>query len=189
LPQAVADLVEEPFDPGTVPPERPENENEFPHFSTPVSGASDMRGGEAPELYVTQWLNGQPDLEGKVVVVDFWATWCGPCVKGIPHLNELAGRFRKDLVVIGISDETPEAFRQGLTRQTLTARNFSYHLALDQTRRMYSTVGATAIPHAIVMSSDWVVRWQGHPATLRANDLAMIVEANRGSGPRPRWRK
>jgi thiol-disulfide isomerase/thioredoxin len=58
-------------------------------------------------MKVTNWLNGTEvklgELKGKVVMLDFWATWCGPCIAAIPHTNELAKKYQdRGLVIIGV---------------------------------------------------------------------------------------
>lgn len=60
---------------------------------------------EAPKLIVEEWLSEEPDTSGKFILIDFWATWCGPCRKVIPELNSFHKEFKDDLIVIGISDE------------------------------------------------------------------------------------
>jgi hypothetical protein len=68
-----------------------------------------------------------------------------------------------------------------------------YAVATDPSGRMKNAISVSGIPHTIVMSSDWVVRWQGHPASLSAATLNAIVEANRHlaasqkNGDRSRW--
>ena len=64
-------------------------------------------GDPAPEIQIKGWVKGDAvklsELKGKkVVVLEFWATWCGPCIKGIPHLTELQEQYKDDVVVIGV---------------------------------------------------------------------------------------
>ncbi len=66
---------------------------------------------DAPTLGQLKSIDGKSvsleELRGKVVIVDFWATWCGPCRMTIPILKEIQTKYKKDgLVVLGISDET-----------------------------------------------------------------------------------
>src|SRR5262245_13836420 len=70
-----------------------------------------MVGDPAPVLSVARWIQGNPVARfepGRAYVVEFWATWCGPCVRGIPHLTELQARFAGKVDVIGVDVWEPD---------------------------------------------------------------------------------
>ncbi len=141
--------------------------------------ADDIRGKKAPELVVENYMADKPDLVGKVVLIDFWATWCGPCRKAIPELNEIQAKFKDDLVVIGISDESPATVQDFMQKTKM-----EYASAIDMQATMKKAVHVRGIPHVIIISTDGIVRWQGFPLDdndpLKAETVKQIIDADPG---------
>ncbi len=143
--------------------------------------SSDLRGKTAPKLVVDQWLTGAaPETKGKVLIIDFWATWCPPCRATIPELNGYAKKFAKDVVVIGISDEKAD-----VVANFMKGTKMDYFVGIDGQKRMSQIVGVKGIPHVLVVSPDGIVRWQGFPLDganpLSESVIAQIVQASKAS--------
>jgi thiol-disulfide isomerase/thioredoxin len=145
----------------------------FPPSSADVGQAVDLQGKKGPPIEVEEWLTKAPNAADKVVVVDFWATWCGPCIAGIPHMNKLQQDFADSVVVIGVSNEPVEK-----VRGWLPGKGMRYSIAVDPSSRMGRVVQNRTIPYAMVYSPDGVIRWQGHPARLTGEILGAIVDAS-----------
>src|SRR5262245_53745975 len=106
---------------------------------------------KAPELLVEKWLSKEPDRKGKFILIDFWATWCGPCRKAIPELNAFHKKFSDKLVVIGLSDETEK------TVASLTNPKIEYFSAIDTKGRTKRAVEVEGIPHVILIDPNGFV--------------------------------
>ena len=128
-------------------------------------------GKAAPEISAGKWYNTSPlslsKLKGKVVVVEFWATWCGPCVKSIPHLKEIHSKYSsKGVVLVSLSGESAAAVTPFVKDKGMT-----YAVGAEsETSEKYSVTG---IPHAVVVGRDGKVAWEGHPM----NGLDQAIEA------------
>ena len=151
----------------------------FPTFSNPVDAAKDRRGQRMIALAPQEWITTQPAVDKKLLVIDFWATWCGPCVASIPHMNELSKKFAENAVCIGISDETKGAIDAGLIKAKLKLASFNYSLALDPEHKLKDFFEVKGIPSCAVVSSDGIVRWQGHPMTLNDATMMQLVAAQK----------
>jgi thiol-disulfide isomerase/thioredoxin len=123
----------------------------------------------APAISAEKWLTPPPDLTGKFLLVDFWATWCGPCRQTIPQLNALANRFKDKLVVIGLTDQTEQEVRK------MTEPRIEYSIAVDAQHRASSAFGVERIPHAVLIDPKGIVRFEGHPGYLDERKLAKLL--------------
>jgi thiol-disulfide isomerase/thioredoxin len=154
-------------------------------------------GDKAPDIDITHWIKGvEMDRrgaftpvtsfgDGRVYVLEFWATWCGPCVGGMPHLSELQEKYAdKGVTIIGVSDESlPKV--TGFLFQTykrdgkLQNDRTRYTLTTDPDQSVkkdyFLAAGQTGIPCAFVIGKDGFVEWIGHPS--RMDDALSAVVA------------
>jgi len=129
-------------------------------FVAPKLYARSLRGLGPPPFEVEQWLTPQPAAAGKFILVDFWATWCGPCRRSIPELNAFAKQYRDRLVVVGISNESATEVAK------MTEPHIDYALAIDTQARMMRALAISGIPHCILIDPHGVVRYEGMPGYL-----------------------
>ncbi len=130
-------------------------------------------GDKAPELKVATWVKGAPVEigKGKPVVVEFWATWCGPCKSSIPHLTEMAKKFagKVDFVGVSIFESKPEDYKTKVPAFVKSMGDkMGYSVATDSANShmgnaWFKATGEGGIPAAIVVDGSGKVAWIGHP--------------------------
>ncbi|MEI9864521.1 MAG: TlpA disulfide reductase family protein [Limisphaerales bacterium] len=138
-------------------------------FVAPKLYAASVRGQAPPPFAVEKWLTPAPDIKGKFTLIDYWATWCGPCRRSIPELNALAIKYKSQLVVIGISDETEAAVRK------MTDPQIIYAVAIDPQARMMKALAIQGIPHCILIDPHGIVRYEGMPGYLTEASLEHLL--------------
>lgn len=122
---------------------------------------------------VGQWVKGQPveSLKRGVYVVEFWATWCGPCRMSIPHLSELAKKYDGKVKVIGVSiwergDNVPKQVKDFVAQM---GDKMNYYVAMDSGTKMadgwMEAAQQGGIPTAFIVK-DGIVQWIGYPMDL-----------------------
>jgi thiol-disulfide isomerase/thioredoxin len=156
-------------------------------------------GSPAPKLDIEHWIQDGNGFfkavtdfkKGNVYVVEFWATWCGPCISSMPHLAELQNKYRGENVqIISVSDEPLETVEEFLKREadgkdggktTFAEITSAYSLTTDPDQSTYEAYMVAAqqrgIPTAFLIGKDGVIEWIGHPMEMD-EPLASVVSGS-----------
>lgn len=131
-------------------------------------------GDRAPLLKPSRWLKGSPVTrfeKGKVYVVEFWATWCGPCKAAMPHLSQLARKYNGQVDLIGVDAFEPKELPKVAAFVKAQGKRMDYRVAADAPGDRtwgdwLTAAGESGIPTAFVVGKDGRVAWIGGPSGL-----------------------
>lgn len=157
-------------------------------FCSKAQGNDELRiGNPAPPLKV-KWLKGgqvSTFKQGNVYVIEFWATWCGPCIKAMPHISSLAKKYSGKAIFVGLS--VWERGKPGQSLHTMV-KNFvdhkgdtmSYNVGMDDedsymVENWLQPAAIPGIPSTFIIGRDGRVSWIGHPMDMD-EPLAAITE-------------
>jgi thiol-disulfide isomerase/thioredoxin len=135
-------------------------------------------GDPAPPLKVMKWVKGTPVTsfkKGNLYVVEFWATWCGPCRISIPHITTLAAKYKGKITFSGIDlwEQTKSAARLASVTKFVKEQGtkMAYNVGMDDdsgtmAKTWMAAAGQNGIPTAFVIGKNGHILWIGHPMEL-----------------------
>ena len=155
-------------------------------LAAPSAAADDKLevGSPAPKIQVKEWVRGTPVTELKAdhtYVVEFWATWCGPCKKSIPHLSELQKQYGDKVTMIGVSVWEEDQSRVAPFVEKMGDK-MAYTVAMDlvndegdgfMAKNWMQAAKQKGIPSAFIVR-DNKIQWIGHPSKID-DTLAKVV--------------
>jgi thiol-disulfide isomerase/thioredoxin len=123
--------------------------------AAPAWGAQLREGEPFPDLNNFNLEGEMPQLEGKVVLVDFWASWCGPCKGSFPVLDRLQEKYGdRGFVIVGVSvDEDAEAMRTFLVNHPV-----DFATVRDADQKLVAAAGIRSMPTSFMLDRDGVIR-------------------------------
>lgn len=157
----------------------------FSQEAKPEAAATQFKiGSAAPAFKPTKWLQGEPVTELKkdtTYIVECGATWCGPCMAAIPHINELNNKYKdKGLVVVSVNVwEKESAKMEAVIKEK--GDGLTYRVAFDDGAAggfadlWLKAAGVRGIPHTFVVKNNTLI-WQGHPASLDDKTVSSMLD-------------
>lgn len=139
-------------------------------------------GDAAPSIKAATWLKGSKVADfqkGNVYVVEFWATWCGPCKENIPHLTELAKKYKGKASIIGISiwenndGQNPKSLDKVKAFVASQGDKMDYIVGADNNANAIADAwmkpaNEGGIPCSFIVDQSGQIAWIGHPAKMEA---------------------
>ena len=144
----------------------------------PNTSAKFNIGDAAPQLRVKEWIKGTPipNFERrKVYVVEFWATWCRPCIASMPHLSRSARKYRHKATFLAIDVYETQAYKPASITQLKAfvdgmGHRMNFPVAAEDTSHTVhdwlNAYGVESIPTSFVIDGQGRVAWIGHPSQL-----------------------
>jgi thiol-disulfide isomerase/thioredoxin len=137
-------------------------------------------GDPAPEIQYSKWIKGvpfKPNQKDMVYVYEFWATWCGPCIAAMPHLSDLARKYKGKAQVVGVNvfektKDQPYESAMPAVEQFVngSGTRMDYNVIMDNNAQHMGNnwlfaAGQKGIPSTIVIKNG-IIQWIGHPIKL-----------------------
>lgn len=136
-------------------PEQPAAEQPEPAQPEPVY--AELKKGDAAPDFEALLLDGNTvklsDYNGKIVLLNFWATWCPPCIGEMPDIERVSADFAENVVVLGVNSGEDEA----TVRSYIEKNGYTYNIALDEKFDVMKKYPTNGIPYTLIIDTDGII--------------------------------
>ncbi|MBK8515879.1 MAG: TlpA family protein disulfide reductase [Saprospiraceae bacterium] len=129
---------------------------------------------KASLIEVQSWINptNAPEIKNdQFIMVDFWATWCGPCIKAMDHLYELKKVTKDNIVFVSLTKENPE-----IVKQFFTIRQAKTMIAIDYNENTFNKFKVESIPFSVLIAPDGEIIWEGNPSEMSFTKIKSLTD-------------
>lgn len=149
----------------------------FLTFYISIYGQTIYQDSIAPKIGFTDWIGDSqeaPLIHDKPIVLEFWSTWCRPCIDAIPHFNSLTQKYRNDITFIAVNSfESKEMVTKFLYKQQILS-----FVVLDENKRLKTAFNIQNIPVTIIIDKEGFLRWRGVTSELTDDILYTFITRN-----------
>lgn len=141
-------------------------------------GQTIFKDSIAPKIEIKNWINnpnGIPVLKGRPIVLEFWATWCGPCVEAIPHFNQLTEKYKNQITFIAVSSFD----KKNTIEKFLLKKNIKSFIAIDDNKFLSNAFKVQNIPVTIIIDRNGKLRWRGITTELNEDVLNKFLKEDK----------
>ncbi len=133
-------------------------------------------GQEAPNIKAVN-LDGEEmeltQFRGKIVILDFWGSWCAPCIGDLPKLNAVSDRFPEDLVVLGVMNDSPDDARAAIAKHNVTWKNW----VEAKDGPIMTRYNINSWPTTFIIDREGIIRYTDFAKIIGAENYRVRVES------------
>lgn len=149
---------------------------------------ADKVNSKIDKLTIEKWISEKPNTEGKFIMLEFWGTYCSPCLRHIPKLNALHAKYNDRIAVIGLSSEKAKKVIgfKGYKDKEGKIHQIEYYNAIDTTSTLNKAAGVKALPTTVIIDPNGKIAFLGPPAMIKEKFLeTRIFKFYQDNQPKP----
>lgn len=138
---------------------------------------ADKVNTKVEEITVEKWISEEPNTEGKFILLEFWGTYCAPCIREIPKLNALHAKYNDRIAIIALSSESAEKVSKfkGFKAKDGKIHPIEYYNAVDSKSTLSKLAGVKAQPTTVIIDPNGKIAYLGPPALIKAEKIEAML--------------